>query len=186
MNALMYTNTKVITPTMTYDLTKKMEQRFFQDELMRGRDYLEYTKEILGRGKIASVKRGCYIISKAPYGYDKIRIGKDTTLVKNDNAPIVEKIFEWYVSGMTTCAIAADLDAMGVDSPSSDHKWKNATIDKMLRNLHYIGKVYYQKKKKKIVYENGVKRKKSVNQDEYIIAQGKHEPIVSEELFNKA
>jgi NAD(P)-dependent dehydrogenase (short-subunit alcohol dehydrogenase family) len=32
---------------ITYDLEKKMERKFFQDELLRGRDYLEYTKEIL-------------------------------------------------------------------------------------------------------------------------------------------
>ena len=57
INTFMYTKTLVATPMMTYDLTNKMERRFFQDELMRGRDYLDYVKEVLTRGRIAAVKK---------------------------------------------------------------------------------------------------------------------------------
>ena len=67
INDLRYTHTQVVTPYMTYDLEKKMERKFFQDELLRGRDYLEYTKEILLRGRISAVKRGCYSGNYAPY-----------------------------------------------------------------------------------------------------------------------
>ena len=51
---LRYTKTLVITPVMTYNLENKMERKFFQDELLRGNDYLEYTKEILFRGRVAA------------------------------------------------------------------------------------------------------------------------------------
>ena len=89
MNDLRYTHTKVVTPGMTYDLENKMERKFFQDELLRGRDYLEYTKEILFRGRVAAVKRGCYIGNYAPYGYKKIKRGKDHTLeIVEDEAEI--------------------------------------------------------------------------------------------------
>ena len=54
INDLRYTKTLVVTPYMTYDLENKMERKFFQDELLRGNDYLEYTKEILWRGRVAA------------------------------------------------------------------------------------------------------------------------------------
>ena len=38
IDKLRYTKTLVVTPVMTYDLENKMERRFFQDDLMRGRD----------------------------------------------------------------------------------------------------------------------------------------------------
>ena len=46
ISTLLYTSTLVATPVMVYSMENKMERRFFQDELMRGRDYLDYTKEI--------------------------------------------------------------------------------------------------------------------------------------------
>ena len=62
INDFRYTQTLIATPYMTYNLENKMERKFFQDELLRGRDYLEYTKEILRRGREAAIKRGCYIV----------------------------------------------------------------------------------------------------------------------------
>ena len=47
ISAFRFSSTLVVTPYMTYDLTNKMERKFFQDELLRGNDFLEYTKEIL-------------------------------------------------------------------------------------------------------------------------------------------
>ena len=61
VNVFKYTNTQVITLQMTYDLNNKMHRKFFEQELMRGNDYLEYTKEILLRGRIASIQKGSYI-----------------------------------------------------------------------------------------------------------------------------
>ena len=46
-----YTNTLVVTPMLSYDLRIDHERRFFQDELMRGRDYLDYTKRTLRAGR---------------------------------------------------------------------------------------------------------------------------------------
>jgi hypothetical protein len=65
IDTLRYSKTLVVTPYMTYDLNNKMERKFLQDELLRGNDYLEYTKEILWRGRVASAKRGCYVNRRA-------------------------------------------------------------------------------------------------------------------------
>ena len=188
INDLRYTNTLVATPTMTYNLDNKMERRFFQDELLRGRDYLEYTKEILLRGRIASVKRGCYIGNTAPYGYDKIKIGKDHTLTPNDNADVVRLIFDLYTKeDMTPGMIAKRLNQMGTPAPRGD-KWVKDSIRGIVRNVHYIGKVVFNRIKSTTVVENGERKVKRLMQPEedVIIAEGKHPAIISAETWQRA
>ena len=188
ISTLLYTGTMVATPMMTYSMDNKMERRFFQDELMRGRDYLEYTKEILQRGRIAAVKRGCYISVVPPYGFDKLVVGKDHTLTPNDNADIVRMIFDLYVNqDMSYYQIASYLNRMNIPAPLCD-EWRYDTIRLILRNVHYIGKVSYNKVKKTTVVENGLRVIKRLTQpeDDVIIAEGKHPAIVDAELFRKA
>lgn len=188
INDFRYTKTLVITPMMTYDLENKMERKFFQDELLRGKDYLDYTKEILLRGRIASVKRGCYIARVAPYGYDKVKIGKDHTLEPNAQAEYVKLIFDWYVNdGLTYYQIACKLNDMGV-KPLLKEKWCKSSITYILKNRHYIGKVFFNKVKETILIENGQRITKRLNQpeEEIIIADGKHPAIIDNETFEKA
>lgn len=188
INDLRYTSTLVVTPMMTYDLENKMERKFFQDELLRGRDYLEYTKEILTRGRIASVRRGNFIGRIPPYGYDKVKIGKDHTLVPNENAEVVRMIFDWYVNdGLSQYKIANKLDEMGIPSYNG-MSWKRTGVNYTLQNAHYDGKVFYFKRKTTIVIENGQRVKKYLQQptDEMIVVDGKHEAIVDHETFVKA
>lgn len=188
INTLMYTKTLVATPMMTYDLTNKMERRFFQDELMRGRDYLEYVKEVLARGRVAAVKRGNYIGSLAPFGYDKVTIGKDHTLVPNKDADVVRLIFEWYVNERIGYSqIGNRLDEMGVKPVFTD-RWIKNTIAEMLRNVQYDGKVCYNRRKSEISVQGGKPKEKRVMQSEedMIIVEGKHPAIVDHELFMAA
>ena len=188
INDLRYTKTMVVTPMMTYDLENKMERKFFQDELLRGRDYLDYTKEILFRGRVAAVKRGCYIGRSAPYGYDKVTIGKDHTLEPNENADVVRLIFDWYVNeGLTYYQIACRLNDMGIPAPLGG-KWKKDTPRVILKNYHYIGKVYFNRVKATILVENGERISKRLAQpmEEVIMAEGKHKAIIDQETFTKA
>ena len=188
ISTLRYTNTLVATPMMIYDIENKMERRFFQDELMRGRDFLEYTKEILLRGRIAAIKRGCYISVVPPYGYDKLLIGKDHTLTPNANADIVRMIFDLYANQEKSfCQIATHLNRMKIPAPLGG-VWRGDTIRVVLKNVHYIGKVSYNKVKKTTVMENGERVIKRLTQadEDIIIAEGKHPAIIDEDLFQRA
>lgn len=173
---------------MIYDMSNKMERKFFEGELMRGRDYLDYTKEILLRGRNSAVKRGCYISVVPPYGFDKIVIGKDHTLVPNENADIVRMIFDLYVNhDLTYYKIAAHLNRLNIPAPLGG-VWRYDTIRLILRNVHYIGQVSFNKVKKTIVVENGERVTKRLTQpkEAVIIAEGKHPAIVDIEIFQKA
>ena len=189
VNAFKYTNTQVITLQMTYDLNNKMHRKFFEQELMRGNDYLEYTKEILLRGRIASVQKGNYIGNIAPFGFNKIKDDLGHTLEHNENADAVKLAFEMYVNqDKTFLQIARHLDSIGI-KPMNGEIWEKSSIRHMLKNPHYVGLVRFGFKKTEKFYENGeiVKRRNmKANEEEVVVAKGRHKPIVSEELFNAA
>lgn len=188
INTLMYSKTFVATPVMTYDLSNKMERRFFQDELMRGRDYLEYVKEVLARGRVAAIKKGNFIASRPPFGYDKVTIGKDHTLVPNKDAEVVKMIFEWYVNErLGYRAIATRLDDMGV-KPVYIEAWNNNTIAQMLKNVQYDGKVCFNRKKSVTVMKDGKQKvsRPTAAEEDMIIVEGKHPAIVDHDLFMAA
>ena len=188
ISTLKYTDTLVATPMMTYDMNNKMERKFFEGELMRGRDYLDYTKEILLRGRIAAIKRGCYISTTVLYGYRKVVIGKDHTLEPDENADIVRMIFHDYVyNDMTYYQIACKLNDMGV-KPQKGDKWNKSSISWMLKNVHYDGKVCFNRTRRTTVIENGERVTRTVLQDgdDVIIAEGKHPALVDHETFVKA
>ena len=183
-----YTKTLVVTPMITYDLENKMERKFFQDELLRGRDYLEYTKEILFRGRVASAKRGNFVGNCPPYGYNRVKVGKEFTLEPNENAIYVKMIFDWYVNeNMSTGAIARRLNDMGVPTRHGG-KWDESVVRGILVNKHYIGKVFFATTKGTVIIEDGERKKKTIKQseDQAIIVDGKHPAIIDEDTFNKA
>ena len=188
ISTLLYTKTMVATPMMTYNMNDKMERKFFENELMRGRDYLDYVKEVLHSGRVAAAKRGCYLGSRPPFGYSRAKLGKDHTLVPNENADIVRLIFEWYVNdNLSYGQIAKRLNEMGIKTILNG-KWAKDAVSRITQNRHYIGQVVYNRRQKVVTVENGQQRKRLfyMPEDEWIIAEGKHPAIVDREIFDKA
>lgn len=189
VNAFRYSNTKVMTLQMTYDLTNKMHRKFFEQELMRGNDFLEYTKEILLRGRILSVQKGNYIGNTAPFGFDKAMIDDNPSLKPNDDADVVRLVFDMYVNqGKTYLQIARHLDSIGV-KPLKSEIWEKSSIRFMLKNVHYVGLVKFGEHKTEKIYENGElvkKRNMPADAEDVIIAQGRHRAIVTQEIFDAA
>lgn len=188
ITTLLYTKTLVATPMMTYDLSDKMHHKFFESELMRGRDYLDYTKEILWIGRMNSAKRGCFIASRVPFGYNRVKIGKDWTLEPNENADYVRMMFDWYVNhNLLYSQIADKMNELGIPSPLGK-EWKKSTIRWILLNKHYDGKIVFNSKRKTTIVENGRKISKRLIQaeDDVIVVEGKHPPLVDHETFQRA
>ena len=184
IDTFMYSKTLVITPVMTYDLQNKMERRFFQDELLRGREYLDYLKDVMYRGRYQSAARGC-VVGHPPYGYNKMKIGKDWTMEPNENADVVRMIFNWYAKDFKTPGqIAHDLNRMMIPPPK--HKeWVKESVLVMLKNVQYDGKVIFGRKKMTVLFENGKKVTKRVKQkpEDVLIVEGKHPALIDHETF---
>lgn len=188
MTTFQYTKTLVATLMMVYNLDDEIVRKFFRDDLIRGHDFWEAVRGILVRGTVSSIKKGSYIATRPPYGYDKISIGKDKTLIPNDNADNVKLIFNLYVHDrMTYQQIANKLEQMGI-MPTSAAKWSKQTIRSILRNHHYIGKVYYGRRKDVTVVENGerVTRRLFQPAENVIMAEGIHPAIIDRDLFEQA
>ena len=166
---------------------------FLKRELERGNDYLEYSKKILNRGRLLSVSQGNYIGNVPPYGYDKdiVMDGKrkcPTLKIAPEEAGIVRTIFDMYVNQNKGFYVIANyLNEMKITPPKGKH-WNGDTIRDMISNVHYIGKVRWNWRKTVNYVEDGEikKSRPRTDTDEYLIYDGKHEAIISEELFNAA
>ena len=193
MKLLRYTNTLVITPERTFDLRQEYDRDYFERELKRGNDYLEYTKRIMNKGRLDSVEAGNYIGTIPPYGYEKITIqdGKKkcpTLKIIPEQAEVVRMIFDMYVNqDMGRTNICHTLDDMGIPAPKGE-RWSPAALKDMLENVHYIGKVKWNWRKTVTIVEDSeiVKTRPKSRVGEYLVYDGKHEAIISEELFNAA
>lgn len=191
INAFKYSHTLIICPTKTFDLSHTHEginydEKIFKMELNSGSEYLEYTKMILNRGRKLSVSKGNYIGSIAPYGYNRITIGKDYTLSINDiEAQAVKLIFKMYNDGNGYSKIATILDNMSY-LPRNTKKWSSSVIKDILCNEVYIGKIRWNHRKEEKIIRNGIMNRIRNRQGNYDLFNGKHEAIISEETFYKA
>ena len=191
---LRYTNTYVITPMKIYDLRDEYDRDAFERELKRGNEYLEYFKKIQARGRLASVKEGNYIGSVAPYGFDRItrQEGNKTihTLIeRKEQADVVRMVFNWYCNediGVT--AICRRLEELNIKTKTGGSIWRPYNIFSMLENVHYIGCVRWNWRKTiKIIEDQEIRKlRPKAKIDEYLIFEGKHDGIISEEQFRRA
>lgn len=184
-----FSRTLVHTLSMTYDLDKKMDRRFFQDELLRGGDFLEFIKERLWLGRIAAAKRGAYVGRLAPFGYDRVRKGKEITLEPNGDADTVRQMYKWYTEDKWSGGqIARELNARGIRT-GTGIKWDRDKVLQLLRNKHYTGMVVYNYKQTVQMLEEGEivkKRRRNSDPDEVVEAQGLHTALVSMETWEAA
>ena len=188
-----YTNTLVITPQRVFDLRNEYDRDAFERELMRGNEYLEYTKKIMNRGRLLSVQQGNFIGTKPPYGYDKDIIveGKakcHTLKINEAEADVVRMIFDMYVNkDMGRVNIARHLNDLKIPTRTGA-LWSQDTIKTMLENEHYIGKVRWNWRKTVTIIEDGEVRKvrPKTQIGEYLVYEGKHSAIISDELFQAA
>ena len=144
-----------------------------------------------------NAKEGKYIASYASYGYVKSDDEKHTPIIDEPAAKIVRRIFELRATGITPTQIAKKLNAEGVPIPSdyraqmlgipnmyknTFHYWSHNAVRNILSNQIYIGNLAQQR------YTTvSFKNHKSVrrDKDEWVIAEHTHEPIISQELWDK-
>ena len=144
-----------------------------------------------------NAKEGKYIASFAAYGYLKGDDEKHTPVIDEPAAKVVRRIFELRATGITPTQIAKKLNAEGIPIPSdyraqrlgkpnpyknTFHYWSHVAVRNILGNPIYIGHLAQQK-----FTTVSFKNHKSVRRgkDEWVIAENTHEPIISQELWDK-
>ncbi len=145
-------------------------------------------------------EKGHFIGSFSTYGYLKDPNDHHKLIIDEEVAPIVEQIFSWFIGGKSVLGIARELNAMGVPNPSAYKKlkgmkyhhrsldssnglWPDSSVRRILKNQMYIGNMV-QGKNQTVSYK--IKQCRAIPQDEWIIVEGTHEPIIDKETFYKA
>lgn len=182
--------TLIVTPSKTYDPTNEFDEEYFEFGLFMSRREYKTIRRRMQRGLIASITEGNYVGSLPPYGYDIIRLNKkERTLKLNEQSKYVEMMFNWFVNDKMNCGeIARRLTTMGIPTKTGKAEWNRATIKDILKNDLYTGKIRWNRRKVTKEKSDGkTKRVKHRNQSEnYLIVDGKHPAIISEDLFNEA
>lgn len=123
------------------------------------------------RGMLEKVERGG-IVSVASFGYTV----KDNGYVVNpETAPIVKKIYRDYLDGVSAIQIARQLNELGIKTTRGG-LWENRTVDYILQNPVYIGKIRWNPKRR---------TRRNFDDEDIIIVDGTHEPIIDLETYNQ-
>ncbi|MEF2663349.1 MAG: recombinase family protein [Bacilli bacterium] len=163
----------------------------------------EYARDI--SQKVRSVllnksKNGEWVGGTCPYGYKKNPDNIHQLIIDEEEAPVVRKIFKMAVDGDGHIKIAKFLNdngilcrkevqrrkkynlSMNAEDEEIVYHWSTSTIGKMVTSEIYIGNLVWNRTGS-ISYKDHrqIYRPKS----EWIIVEGTHEPIISNEEFNK-
>lgn len=187
------TGTKIITPNKTYDPQNSSDEEYFEFGLFMSRREYKTINRRLNSGRIRSVDDGKYIASTAPFGYERIKIKNDKGYTLSpipEQAEIVRLIYDLYVNGHNgedygASKIARYLDSIGI-KPLIASSWSPASVRDILQNEVYIKKVSWGKRKEIKIVENGNVKVTRPNSNDYISRDGIHEPLISNDIFDKA
>lgn len=144
------------------------------------------------------IKEGAFIGNFAPYGYEKDPKDKNHLVIDSVTAPIVHEIFACAERGEAPFAIAKRLNERNVETPYQYRcmthpylikeeskkvpKWTSGTICKILSNEVYLGHVV-QGKTVKLSFKSDITL--SQPRKEWVVVKDKHEPIVTQEVFDR-
>lgn len=158
-----------------------------------------YSKDISkksGSALATKQKNGDFIGAWAPYGYRKCADDPHKLEPDEATAPIVRQIFQWRVDGMSVTRIAKKLNDSGIPSPSAylyntgvcktekynGAIWHIQAVKIILTRQVYIGHMV-QGTKRQSFYEKRRQYKKP--QEEWVIVENTHEPIIDRDTFEK-
>ena len=134
-------------------------------------------------GRREKARQGEWNGGFAPYGYNLI----DGNLVINEEeAEQVKTIFDLYANTlMGYNSVAKEMNLRGTKNirpNGASNYWIASTICRILDNPIYIGKIAFGRRTKQKI--KGTRDSyKTVQTKEYILEEGKHEAIISEELW---
>lgn len=144
-----------------------------------GEFYSDNLSKETNKGKLERSTQG-YHNGAVPWGYvSQLQGNRKVGVPDPEKAPVVVEMFERYATGAySDMQIAEWLNAQGYRT-NRDHPFGKDTVRDMLCNAYYAGKIRYRGM---TVRPKGVSFRSTPPQ----ISEGQHEPIISEELWQRA
>jgi DNA invertase Pin-like site-specific DNA recombinase len=157
-----------------------------------------YAKDISRKIRAAfriKQQNGDFLGTFAAYGYQKVYGEKNKIEVDPETAPIVRQMFKWKAEGVGNKLICRRLNNAGIPSPCryrflkgilkaeryAKSQWGESIIRQILENPVYLGNMAQGKNISSLC--DGIKLH-SADKRDWIIVEGTHEPIVTQELFD--
>lgn len=158
------------------------------------RDGSKKVKEVLKNKRENGLYCAC-----PPYGYKKDDRNKNLLVPDENTAPVVQRIFRQAANGDSTRQIAIDLNNDNIIPPlkyrvlyrdnfnergasrATDY-WNYTTVKRILKNEVYLGHTVLGKSKKVSIKSS---KKVKINKDDWAITKNTHQPLISEELFER-
>ena len=192
-DAFQFSDTKIITPVKVYDPHNEFDQEYFEFGLFMSRREYKTIRRRLEAGKLQTVLEGNYVLPQRIFGYNIEKKGKNNRylVINPEEEKYVHMMFDWFTEdGRSVGWIARRFTEMGIPTPYKRKEWEKATINDMLHNTHYIGKIpwgKYKTVKTKDPVTGKVKKSRiKAKPEEVRQIEGKHKAIISEEQFFKA
>ena len=147
----------------------------------------------------ARKRNGLFVGTYATFGYLKDPQNHNKLIVDEEAKPIVQRIFNDYINGMSKVKIAKQLNEEGIPSPAlykssqgitkyikeygAKTGWKDSSIRRILTNPLYTGTLV-QKFREKINYK--IQKFRKVEKDRQIRVENVVEPIIDKATFDMA
>lgn len=187
LDAFRFSETLIITPDKTYDLSDESDEELTEFKAFMARREYKMIRKRMRRGLMQTIEKGGYV-ANAPYGYQKCRVDKMPTLeLIEEEAKFIRYIFQRYNSGIGAHSIAEELNAMG-SVPRRTDAWSRETVRNVLRNPTFAGKVAWNRVRhyRPGTHGNEKHHVKYMPEDEWILVDGLHPPIISFEEWETA
>lgn len=181
--AFRYSETLLITPSVTYDPTSEEWELIFGIKSLVGRGELKAITRRLQGGRKKSVTEGKSISKNPPYGY----LRDENLILKPDPDKewVIKKIFDMSVHGAGRQLVAHELDKLGIEPPNPKRtNWSPSMITAIIKNEVYKGDIVWGKFKH--IKRHGKYTRKRTQPNEWIVKKNAHTAIVSDELWEKA
>lgn len=193
--AFQLSGTKIITPLKIYDPRNDLDEEYFEFGLFMSRREYKTINRRLQRGRAASVREGKYVGSRPPYGYEREKLNNDKGFILKpdpEQAEVVRAVFRWFTGGETGESLSASeisrrLNSLNIPAAEGG-QWLPSTVRALLQNPVYIGKLRWGYRPQIKTVQKGrisIARPQSPP-EQWLITDGLHQPLIAEELFQKA
>lgn len=175
---------KVITPYRIYDCTNESDLKQIRFELFMSREEFETTRERLTTARYNAALEGKWM-GNIPFGYKR----NEKTLrleIEEDEAKTIKLIYDLYINGfegeeVREKSIATILKNAGIRTAKNCKDWDSTQVRRYLTNDAYIGVAKFRTTKR-----NSEGKIEKRPEEEHIIVEDAHEPIISIEDFERA
>lgn len=161
-----------------------------------------YAKDFSKKAKLHLKQRreeGSYVGGPPPYGYKAEWSGKRRVLLPDENTKsIVKFIYERFVETESYTAVADELNRRRINPPyqykktkevyyaadSFDYKgWDKSAVERILKSVTYVGTLVQGKTS---ITARDEKNRIYKAEDDWVVTEGAHEPLIEEELYKSA